>query len=95
MNDLTSIGQVVVQIETAFAAIPNPTGPQKRQGAIPLLSNIIKTSERAIGKKTANEQLFTTAGQEYTQATVDLLNSIGLLRFICANSTDRNLRLCG
>lgn len=40
------------------------------------MSNIIKTSERVIGKKLANEQLFTTACQEYTQVTVDLLNSI-------------------
>ena len=76
-NDLTSIGQVVVQIETAFAALgPSATGAQKLQAAIPLVANIIKTSELVVGKKIANEALFTQACQEYTQATVDLLNSI-------------------
>lgn len=76
VNDLTSIGSVVVQIETAFAAVPNSSGPQKLQAAIPLVSNIIKTSELVSGKKIANEALFTQACQEFTQATVDLLNSI-------------------
>jgi hypothetical protein len=76
VNDLTSIGSLVVQIETAFAAIPGATGAQKLQAALPLVSNIIKTSELVSGKKIANEALFTQACQEYTQATVDLLNSI-------------------
>jgi hypothetical protein len=76
VNDLTQIGSVVTTIETAFAAIPNSTGAQKLQAAIPLVGNIIKTSEMVVGKKIANEALFTQAIQEYTQATVDLLNSI-------------------
>jgi hypothetical protein len=78
VNDLTSIGQVVVQIETAFAGLPagSTTGAQKLQAALPLVSNIVKTSELVVGKKIANEALFTQACQEYTQATVDLLNSI-------------------
>lgn len=76
VNDLTAIGSIIVQIETAFAAVPGSTGAQKIQAAIPLVGNIIKTSELVVGKKIANEALFTTAIQEYTQATVDLLNSI-------------------
>ena len=75
-NDLTAIGSVVTQIETAFAAIPGSTGAQKLQAATPLVGNIIKTSEMVVGKKIANEALFTQAIQEYTQATVDLLNSL-------------------
>ncbi len=75
-NDFTAIGQVIVQIETAFAAVPGSTGAQKLQAAIPLVGNIVKTSQLVIGKKIANQALFTTAIQEYTQATVDLLNSI-------------------
>ena len=76
INDLTAVGQVVVQIETAFAALPGSTGAQKLQAAIPLVGNIIKTSELVVGKKIANEALFTQAVQEYAQATVDLLNSL-------------------
>ena len=76
VNDLTAIGSVIVQIETAFGAIPNSTGAQKLQAAIPLVANIIKTSELVVGKKIANEALFTQAVTEYAQATVDLLNAI-------------------
>jgi hypothetical protein len=77
VNDLTAVGQVVVQIETAFAALPpGTTGAQKLAAAVPLVANIIKTSEMVVGKKIANEALFTQACTEYTQATVDLLNSI-------------------
>jgi hypothetical protein len=76
VNDLTSIGSVIVQIETAFAAVPGSTGAQKLQAAIPLVGNIIKTSELVIGKKIANEALFTQSIQEITQGMVDLLNSL-------------------
>lgn len=76
INDLTSIGSLVVQIEAAFAAVPGSTGAQKLQAATPLVANIVKTSELVAGKKIANEALFTQACVEYTQATVDLLNSI-------------------
>lgn len=76
VNDLTAIGSTIVQIETAFAAVPGSTGPQKLAASIPLIGNIIKTSELVVGKKIANEALFTTAVQEYAQATVDLLNAL-------------------
>ena len=78
VNDLTQIGQVVVQIEAAFAALPagTTTGAQKLQAVVPLVANIIKTSEMVAGKKIQNEALFTQAATEYAQATVDLLNSI-------------------
>jgi len=75
VNDLTSIASLVTMIETAGAAA-KLTGPQKLQAVIPLVGNIIKTSEMVAGKKIANEALFTQAIQEYAQATVDLLNSI-------------------
>lgn len=73
INDLTAMGTVVVQIETA---LQGATGPAKLAAVIPLVGNIIKTSEMVVGKKISNEALFTTAIQEYAQATVDLLNSI-------------------
>lgn len=76
VNDLTAIGSVVVQIETAFATLGNAKGADKLKAAIPLVGNIIKTSELVVGKKIANDALFTQAVQEYTQATVDLLNSL-------------------
>lgn len=76
VNDLTAIGSIIAQMEAAFAVIPGSTGAQKLAASIPLVGNIIKTSELVAGKKIANEALFTQAIQEYAQATVDLLNSI-------------------
>lgn len=73
INDLTAIGSVVVQIETALQGKP---GTEKLAASIPLVGNIIKTSEMVVGKKIENEALFTQAVQEFAQATVDLLNSI-------------------
>jgi hypothetical protein len=76
VNDLTSIGSLVVQIEAAFAAVPGSTGAQKLQAAVPLVANIIKTSELMAGKKIANEALFMKGCTEITQGMVDTLNSI-------------------
>lgn len=73
INDLNAVASVVLQMETA---LQGKTGADKLAAAIPLVGNIIKTSELVSGKKIANEALFTQAIQEYTQATVDLLNSI-------------------
>ncbi|MBO0887486.1 hypothetical protein J2P12_00135 [Candidatus Bathyarchaeota archaeon] len=76
INDLTSIGSLVVQIEAAFAAIPGSTGAQKLQAAVPLVANIVRTSEMLAGKKIHDETLFTKGCTEITQGVVDLLNSI-------------------
>jgi hypothetical protein len=73
VNDLTAVASTVVLIETA---LQGKTGADKLAAAIPLVGNIIKTSELVAGKKIQNEALFTQAIQEFTQATVDLLNSI-------------------
>jgi len=76
VNDLTSIAQLVVQIETAFAAVPNSTGAQKLQALVPLVSNIIATSQVVSGKKVAQSALFTKGCTEVAQGMVDVLNSI-------------------
>lgn len=76
VNDLTSIAQLVVQIETAFAAVPNSTGTQKLQALVPLVSNIIATSQVVSGKKVAQSALFTKGCTEVAQGMVDVLNSI-------------------
>ena len=73
VNDFNAMLQQVTTIETALQGKP---GTEKLTAAIPLISNVIKTSEAVAGKKIANEALFTQACQEFTQATVDLINSI-------------------
>lgn len=75
-NDLTAIGTVIVQIETAFTTLPEGTGAQKLAAAIALVGPIILTSQIVSGKKIANEALMQTAISEITQGVVDLLNSM-------------------
>lgn len=74
-NDLTSIAQLVVTVETAFAA-SGGTGVDKLKALIPLVQNIVKTSEVVSGKKIADDVLFTKGCQEIGQGMVDVLNSI-------------------
>lgn len=73
-NDLTQIAQLVTTVE---AVIQTPgSGAAKLTAAIPLVTSVISSSELLVGKKVANQALFTQACTEYTQATVDLLNSL-------------------
>lgn len=75
VNDLSQISKLVIQIEAVGQSL-NLTGPQKLQALVPLVQNVVLTSEVVDGKKVANNDLFVKACTEYAQATVDLLNSI-------------------
>jgi hypothetical protein len=74
VNDLTAIGQVVVQAEAMFQG--TGTGPSKLAAATPLVANIIKTSELVAGHKISNEAAFTAACQAITSDVANLLNSL-------------------
>ena len=73
VNDLTSMGQRVAEIE---AALQGKAGADKLAAVIPLIGNIVATSELVTGQKIQNEALFNTAVKGYAQATVDLLNAL-------------------
>jgi hypothetical protein len=74
LNDLTSIGQIVVQAE---ALIQSPgSGAQKLAAATPLVVNIVKTSELVSGHKIANETLFIQGCADLTSAVAKILNSL-------------------
>lgn len=74
VNDLTSIGQVVVSAETL---IQTPgSGTTKLAAATPLVSQIVMTSELVAGKKIANEALFIQGCSKITSGTADVLNSL-------------------
>ena len=72
-SDLTSIGTVIVQIETA---LQGKSGADKLQAAIALVGPIIRTSQLVSGKKIANDALLQKGIGEVTQGMVDILNSI-------------------
>lgn len=74
VNDLTQVGQIVVQAEAMFQGAG--TGPSKLAAAAPLVANVIKTSELVSGHKISDEAGFTKACQEITSAVADLLNSL-------------------
>lgn len=73
-NDLTSIGQVVVQVEAILQGGGN--GAQKLAAATPLTAQIVQTSELVAGHKIANEALFIQGCQKITSGTADVMNSL-------------------
>jgi hypothetical protein len=74
INDLTNIGQIVVQAE---ALIQTPgSGPAKLAAAAPLVANIVKTSELVSGHQIANEALFIQGCTDITHAVAEILNSL-------------------
>lgn len=72
-NDLTLIGQVIVQIETA---LQGQTGADKRKAAIALIGPIVRTSQIVSGKKVANAALLEQGVGMITDGVVAVLNSI-------------------
>lgn len=74
VNELTSIGNVVLQAETLIQG--TGTGATKLAAATPLVANIVRTSELLTGKNIANETAFITACQNLTGAVADILNSL-------------------
>lgn len=73
-NDLTAVGQVVLQAETLLQGTKK--GADRLAAAAPLVSNILKTSELIAGKKIADDALFSQAASKITSGVADLLNSI-------------------
>jgi hypothetical protein len=73
VQDLTSIGSVVVSAEAMLGA---GTGPAKLAAAAPLVANIVKTSELVSGHKIANEALFIQGCTDITNAVAEILNSL-------------------
>jgi hypothetical protein len=73
VNDFSLIMQQVVTIETALQGKP---GTEKLQALIPLVKNIVMTSEAVANRKIADDALFTKGVQEIAQGAVDVLNSI-------------------
>lgn len=74
VNDFTQIGQVVLQIETAMQGA---TGTAKLAAVVPLISQIVKTSELVANHPVANQSEFIGSIQDLANAMVRLLNSLG------------------
>ena len=73
-NDFEAIANLAVAIEAAYPG--DGTGAQKLQALVPLVANVIKTSNLISGKQVANNDLFIKGCTEVAQGVVDVLNSI-------------------
>lgn len=73
VNDLTSVGSVLLMIQTALSTA---TGADKLKAALPLVVNIVKSSEMVTGHDIADEARFTLGAQEILQGVYDVLNSL-------------------
>lgn len=74
-SDLGILSNLITQVE-AVGNTAGMTGAQKFAAAEPLVRAALMGMAPLIGKKIGNPALFDTAVAEYTQATVDLWNSI-------------------
>jgi len=72
-NDLTLIAQLVLQAEAMMQQTP---GAQRMTAVLPLITNVIKTSELVSGKKIADEATFNKGCQEVAQGVFDVLSGI-------------------
>ncbi len=73
VNDFTSIGTTVVQVETA---LQGKSGPEKLSAASSLVAPIVRTSELVSGHKIANESEFIAGCTDLTNAVVRIMNSL-------------------
>lgn len=73
VNDFTAIGTTIIQIETA---LQGKSGVDKLSAAVPLVSQIVKTSEMVSGHQIANEAEFTAGVTDLTNAVVRIMNSL-------------------
>ena len=74
VDDLTSIGQVVIQAE---AMIQTPgAGAVKLAAVTPLVASIVRTSQMVDGKKIQDEALFNRGAAKMADGAVDILNSL-------------------
>jgi hypothetical protein len=74
INDLTSIGSVIVQAEALLQG--DARGAEKLAAAAPLIESIVKTSEMVSGRKIADDALFTKGCQDLTSSIAEILNSL-------------------
>ena len=72
-NDLLVISQLVVQAEAMMQTAP---GADRMAAVLPLITNVIKTSQLVSGKKIADEATFNKGCQEIAQGVFDVLSGI-------------------
>jgi hypothetical protein len=73
VNDLTAIGSLIIQIETA---LQGQDGADKFRAAVALVGPLIKTSQLVSGKKVSDPDMLKKGIDGVTQGVVDVLNSL-------------------
>lgn len=79
-SDFTKIAGQIATVETAFAALNDPsakTGSQKLIAAAPLVSMVIKGTELLAGKKIKDQAKYESGVQAVTSGVADILSSLG------------------
>lgn len=79
VDTMTQMLAAALDVEQSFASAfgpTNPTGAAKFAALVPKVQQIVLDGETIAGKQVGDPALFTKAMQEYTQASVDLANSL-------------------
>jgi hypothetical protein len=74
INDLSAIGELVVQAEALLQGDGN--GAEKLARAAPLVTTLVRTSELVSGHHIENEAAFTKGCTDLTSAVAEILNSL-------------------
>jgi hypothetical protein len=74
VNDLSAIGELVVQAEALLQGDGN--GAEKLARAAPLVATLVRTSELVSGHHIENEAAFTKGCADLTSAVAEILNSL-------------------
>jgi hypothetical protein len=76
-DDLASIGKAVTDATAVTAAIvPGATAASISQAAIPLVNQVLATSELISGKTITNSAAYATAVEQLTNAIIGLLSAV-------------------
>lgn len=79
-DTFSRIGAAVATVESIGAAIAPSgtvlTGAQKAEGIVPLVGQIVQTSELVSGRKIKDEAAFTAACKTIAGGVADLLNAL-------------------
>lgn len=73
VGDISRMSNQAITVEAALQGKP---GTEKLEALIPLIGQIVMTSEGVVGKEVADNDMFKRALVGYAQATVDMLNSL-------------------
>jgi len=74
-DTLAKVSEIVINVE-AFGTVLGTPGPDKLRAAVPLVMQVILSSDMLVTKKIDNPTLFAAGAEKITSGMADILNSL-------------------